>query len=100
MGGMFLHAAWLKKQPEMLDALLFWMDEVLSTYSNVYFVTMSQVLAWMQSPVDTPSTCAVANNCPLSNLQVGGVRKRLQTCNECPAYYPWLNDVRGQGEYP
>jgi len=114
--GMFLHAAWLKKQPEMLDALLFWMDEVLSTYSNVYFVTMSQVLAWMQSPVDsnnavqfplwkqkcsmldTPSTCAVANNCPLSNPQVGGVRKRLQTCNECPAYYPWLNDVRGQGE--
>jgi len=116
--GMFLHAAWLKKQPEMLDALLFWMDEVLSTYSNVYFVTMSQVLAWMQSPVDsnnavqfplwkqkcsmldTPSTCAVANNCPLSNPQLGGVRKRLQTCNECPAYYPWLNDVRGQGEYP
>jgi len=114
--GMFLHAAWLKKQPEMLDALLFWMDEVLSTYSNVYFVTMSQVLAWMQSPVDsnnavqfplwkqkcsmldTPSTCAVANNCPLSNPQLGGVRKRLQTCNECPAYYPWLNDVRGQGE--
>jgi len=116
--GMFLHAAWLKKQPEMLDALLFWMDEVLSTYSNVYFVTMSQVLAWMQSPVDsnnavqfplwkqkcsmldTPNTCAVAHNCPLSNPQLGGVRKRLQTCNECPAYYPWLNDVRGQGEYP
>jgi len=116
--GMFLHAAWLKKQPEMLDALLFWMDEVLSTYNNVYFVTMSQVLAWMQSPVDsnnavqfplwkqkcslldTPSTCGVANNCPLSNPQLGGVRKRLQTCNACPQYYPWLNDVRGQGEYP
>merc|ERR1719452_3793 len=51
--GMFLHAAWLKKQPEMLDALLFWLDEVLSTYDDVYLVTMSQVLAWMQSPVDS-----------------------------------------------
>merc|ERR1712179_409798 len=22
--------------------------------------------------------------------------EETQTCNECPAYYPWLNDVRGQ----
>merc|ERR1712119_100734 len=49
--GLFLHAAWLKKQPEMLDALQFWLDEVLATYNDVYLVTMSQVLAWMQSPV-------------------------------------------------
>merc|ERR1712142_351242 len=113
--GMYMHAAWLKKQPEMLDALLFWIDEVLSTYENVYFVTMSQVLAWMQSPVDsneavkfellkqkcslldTPSSCKVSNNCPLANPQLGGVRKRLQTCNQCPLYYPWINDARGQG---
>jgi len=111
--GMYLHAAWLKKQPEMLDALLFWLDEVLSTYDNVYLVTMSQVLAWMQSPVpssratqlwkekcsalDTEVTCQLSNNCPLSNPQLGGVKKRLQTCNSCPSFYPWLHDVQGQG---
>jgi len=113
--GMFLHAAWLKKQPEMLDALLFWLDEVLSTYDNVYLLTMSQVLAWMQSPVpstratqfgmwkqkcsslDTEDTCQASNNCALSNPQLGGVRKRLQTCNSCPSFYPWLNDVQGHG---
>merc|ERR1712083_23717 len=42
--GLFLHAAWLKKQPDMLDALLFWLDEVLTSYDDVYMVTMSQVL--------------------------------------------------------
>lgn len=113
--GLFLHAAWLKKQPDMLDALLFWLDEVLTSYDDVYMVTMSQVLAWMQSPVDknsasqfslwrqrctaldTDSTCTVSNNCPLSNPQLGGVRYRLQTCNTCPVFYPWLNDANGNG---
>merc|ERR1711936_92060 len=82
--GMFLHAAWLKMQPPV------------DSNNAVQFPLWKQKC----SMLDTPSTCAVANNCPLSNPQVGGVRKRLQTCNECPAYYPWLNDVRGQGEYP
>jgi len=113
--GMYLHAAWLKKQPEMLDALLFWLDEVLSTYDDVYLVTMSQVLAWMQSPVDssgavqfpawkqkctaldTESTCSSSQNCQLSSPQLGGIKQRLQTCNTCPSYYPWVNDVAGQG---
>jgi hypothetical protein len=113
--GMYLHAAWLKKQPEMLDALLFWLDEVLSTYDDVYLVTMSQVLAWMQSPVDssaavqfpawqqkctaldTEDTCVSSQNCQLSSPQLGGIKQRLQTCNSCPSYYPWVNDVAGQG---
>merc|ERR1712119_251868 len=113
--GLFLHAAWLKKQPEMLDALQFWLDEVLATYNDVYLVTMSQVLAWMQSPVDnrqavklpawrdrctaldTEDTCQVSNNCQLASPALGGIKQRLQTCNSCPAYYPWLNDVKGEG---
>eukprot|EP00092_Neocalanus_flemingeri_P026399 GFUD01028616.1.p1 GENE.GFUD01028616.1~~GFUD01028616.1.p1 ORF type:complete len:611 (-),score=134.31 GFUD01028616.1:98-1930(-) len=113
--GIFLHAAWLKKQPEMLDALQFWLDEVLSTYNDVYLVTMSQVLAWMQSPVDsrdaasfpawkqkctlldTKDTCLVSNNCPLASAVLRGAQ-RLQTCNTCPAYYPWINDVEGAGQ--
>jgi len=113
--GMYLHAAWLKKQPDMMDALLFWLDEVLSTYTDVYLVTMSQVLAWMQSPVDvqsvanyplwrhkctaldSQSTCSLSNNCELENPQLGGIKHRLQTCNNCPSFYPWLNDVSGLG---
>ena len=41
--GLFLHAAWLKKSPEMQDALQFWLDEILATYTDVYLVTMKQV---------------------------------------------------------
>ena len=75
--GLYLHAAWFVKSPEMMDALLFWLDEVLRSYDDVYIVSMSQVLAWMQSPtssnqavqfppwlskcssLDTPDTCEV-----------------------------------------
>jgi len=113
--GLYMHAAWFKKDEGMLDAFKFWLDEVLSTYGDVYVVTMSQALAWMQSPVestkagnfqpwkqkctllDTPDTCEVSNNCRLSSPALGGVRQRLQTCNSCPNFYPWLNDVSGNG---
>ena len=51
--GLYLHAAWLKRSPEMQDALEFWMDEILATYNDVYFVTMNDALKWMQQPVAT-----------------------------------------------
>ncbi len=51
--GLYLHAAWLKRYPEMQDALEFWIDEILSTYNDVYFVTMNDALKWMQQPVAT-----------------------------------------------
>ena len=55
--GLYLHAAWFVKSPEMMDAFLYWLEEVLRSYDDVYVVTMSQVLAWMQSP--TPSSRVV-----------------------------------------
>ena len=48
--GLYMHAAWFSKSPEMLDALEFWIDEILSTYNNVFFVTMNDVLKFMQQP--------------------------------------------------
>merc|ERR1712086_34619 len=39
--GLFFHAAWLKNNPEYLDAFLYWMDEILETHNDVYFVTMT-----------------------------------------------------------
>ena len=55
--GLYLHAAWFVKSPEMMDAFLYWLEEVLRSYDDVYVVTMTQVLAWMQSP--TPSSQVV-----------------------------------------
>merc|ERR1719402_475435 len=111
--GVFLHAAWLKKSPEMNDALQFWMEEILATYDDVYFVTMSQALSWMQEPVrsdgarnfpswtrrcnavDTEDTCHSAHNCVLPSDAHAGVKLRMQTCNSCPAVFPWLNNPKG-----
>jgi len=48
--GLYFHAAWLKNNPEFLEAFLFWIDEVLKDHKDVYFVTMTQVIQWMQNP--------------------------------------------------
>lgn len=43
--GVYFHAAWLKNNPEFLEAFVFWIDEILEKYTDVYFVTMTQVSA-------------------------------------------------------
>lgn len=113
--GLYMHAAWFSKSPEMMDALEFWIDEILSTYNNVYFVTMQDVLKFMQTPfphrdaikfpgwkerctlLDVPDRCTVSNNCELSTSALGGNKQRMQTCSRCPDSYPWLGDPKGSG---
>eukprot|EP00088_Acartia_fossae_P059412 TRINITY_DN704_c0_g1_i1.p1 TRINITY_DN704_c0_g1~~TRINITY_DN704_c0_g1_i1.p1 ORF type:complete len:548 (-),score=92.20 TRINITY_DN704_c0_g1_i1:115-1758(-) len=113
--GLYMHAAWLTRSPEMLDALEFWIDEILATYNDVFFVTMNDVLKWMQQPVkvreslkfpgwrerctslDIEDTCEDSNECVLSAPALGGIKQRMSTCASCPDYYPWLGDPLGQG---
>ncbi|KZS21112.1 Uncharacterized protein APZ42_012228 [Daphnia magna] len=112
--GLFFHAAWLKNNPEFMDAFLFWMDEILAKHSDVYFVTMTQVIQWIQNPQTSgevknfepwkekcspvgPSACAVPNSCALTTKELPGETLRLHTCNRCPPNYPWLNDPSGDG---
>jgi len=110
--GLYLHAAWFAKLPEMEDAFLYWLEELLRSYDDVYVVTMSQVLAWMQSPtpssqvvefepwrqkctsLDTEDTCEISHDCALTTSELS-FGQRLQTCNPCPHFYPWLGDVTG-----
>lgn len=109
--GLFFHASWLQLNPEFLDALIQWMDEVLAK-KDVYFVTMTQVLQWMQSPTklaDIPKfapwkekcdikgahVCANVNQCALTTRELPGETIRLHTCAECPQNYPWLEDPTG-----
>jgi len=113
--GLYMHAAWLSRSPEMLDALEFWIDEILATYSNVYFVSMHDVLKWMQQPVpvrdiakfpgwrerctalDTEDACLESTDCVLQSSALGGVKQRMSTCGSCPDAYPWLYDPLGSG---
>jgi len=112
--GLFFHAAWLKNNPEFLDAFLYWVDEILETHNDVYFVTMTQVIQWIQNPrnVDEARTfepwkekcsqdprpaCVAASRCKLSTKELPGEALHLHTCVRCPNNYPWLNDPTGDG---
>jgi len=113
--GLYMHAAWFSKSPEMLDALEFWIDEILATYNNVFFVTMNDVLKFMQQPfpvrdavkfqgwkercsaLDTDDRCETSTTCVLQTDKLGGLKQRMPTCGTCPDAYPWLGDPTGSG---
>lgn len=114
--GLYFHAAWLKNNPEMLEAFLFWIDEISEKHDDVYFVTMTQVIQWMQNPrtknevknfepwkdkctVTEGRSCLVGNpnSCSLTSKELPGETIRLHTCMRCPNNYPWLNDPTGDG---
>ena len=114
--GLYFHAAWLKNNPEFLDAFLYWIDEILANHNDVYFVTMTQVIQWIQNPktvneiknfepwrekctvdVNSRQSCNVPNSCKLTSKEIQGETVNLQTCVRCPNNYPWLNDPTGDG---
>merc|ERR1712001_633193 len=87
--GLFFHAAWLKNNPEFLDAFLYWVDEILSNHNDVYFVTMTQVIQWIQNPknveeartfepwkekcaIEPRPACISPNRCKLSPQELPG----------------------------
>ncbi|CAL1270360.1 unnamed protein product [Larinioides sclopetarius] len=109
--GLYFHAGWLRLNQDYLDALVQWMDEVLGK-NDVYFVTMTQVLQWMQSPTELSGIrdfapwkekcdvkgqayCSLPNACPLTSRELPGETIRLHTCMECPQNYPWIEDPTG-----
>nr|ALC79575.1 gastrolith protein 59 [Cherax quadricarinatus] len=114
--GLFFHSAFLKNNPEILDALFYWLDETLQTNDDVYFVTMTQVIQWIQDPQPVnqlknyepwkekcnptgPPFCYGGTNCELSTDELPGETIRLNTCMRCPNKYPWLKDPLGEGYF-
>jgi len=114
--GLFFHAAWLAQPQniELLDAFLFWVDETLKSHNDVYFVTMTQVIQWIQDPQDVDNApnfgawkekcsveprkpCISPNSCKLSTKELPGESLHLHTCVRCSNNYPWLNDPTGDG---
>jgi hypothetical protein len=108
------HAAWLKNNPDFLEAFLYWLDEVREVHPDaVYFTTMTEVIQWMQQPVELPSTaifpawqevCSpalagptgpTARSCLVSTRDLPG-QYNLVTGARCPRFLPWLTDPTGQ----
>lgn len=103
------------KQGEFLDYLLYWIEEIQTTFPETYFVTMTQVIEWMQNPrslaetqnfeawktkcdepVPFPCPKPGGNDCALRNDEVPGTFN-MQTCQRCPSNFPWLSDPTGEG---
>ncbi|KAG9435986.1 hypothetical protein HZU67_02409 [Apis mellifera carnica] len=111
--GLHFHASWLKSKKEYREELIKFIEEMLAR-SDVYFVTMVQVIKWMQTPTELSALrdfqdwketcdekgqpyCSLPNACPLTTRELPGETLRLFTCMECPNYYPWLLDPTGDG---
>jgi len=106
--------AWLISNKGFDDTLSEWMADILTTYSDVYFVTETQVMAWMRNPTSTQSLrdfeawkdlcqvksqpdCQLPSPCPLNTRELPGETLRLHTCMACPKMYPWILDPTGDG---
>jgi len=111
--GLHFHASWLKSKREFREELGKFIDEMLAR-NDVYFVTMLQVIQWMQNPTELTALrdfqewkekcdvkgqpyCSLPNTCPLTTRELPGETLRLFTCMECPRYYPWILDPTGDG---
>ncbi|GIY16962.1 chitin-binding type-2 domain-containing protein [Caerostris extrusa] len=92
-------------------ALDVFIDSVLETYPDAWFVTMQQAIQWMRNPMTSemaksfegwkcPRTrmagCNIPRTCRVKLRHGTRVELRyLQVCGRCPERYPWLNNVRG-----
>lgn len=111
---LFFHSAFIKNNAEVLEYFLYWLDDIIASYPDVYFVTMTQVIYWMQHDtpildinnfdkwkynceVQGPPSCYGGNNCQLDTSELPGETLRLPTCMSCPNRYPWLLDPNGDG---
>lgn len=116
--GLFFHAAWLKNRPDFFDTLQVFIDEILEEMDDVYFVTMSDVIQWIQNPTivnlmpqfapwkercqplpkNDNRWCPTVNSCMLRSKELPDEKNLvMQTCNRCPPNYPWVNDPTGAG---
>merc|ERR1711970_421037 len=110
--GLFFHSAFVKNNNEVRQAFEVWLDEIRANHTDVYFVTMTDVLYWMQDTVPTQQisnfgpwkekclvneeiSCPAAKNCELVTNELPGETLRLATCVSCPNKYPWLSDPNG-----
>ncbi|EFA07840.1 chitin deacetylase 3 precursor [Tribolium castaneum] len=108
--GLHLDTAWLKNR-DYFDALQDFIGEILQQ-PDVWFVTNSQAIEWMQNPTPIDHlngfkawdcakffkkqelACKVPNVCKLYSSFFQQERY-LYTCFECPVNYPWIRNEFG-----
>lgn len=113
----FFMSRWFYEAYYNLEALETFLDE-LQAMDDVYFVTGQQALNWMRNPTrladiknfdgwscdvsnrqpmcDIPGLCGYFNITFRPNSEDHPGDRFFQTCNACPAEYPWLENPLGQ----
>jgi len=111
--GLHFTATWLKQNKGFTRELTRFIDEMIDR-NDVYFVTMLQVIQWMQNPTELTALlnfsewkekceikgqpyCSLPNPCASTTRELPGETIRLHTCMECPNNYPWILDPSGDG---
>jgi len=90
--------------PEHLMGLMKWIDEILSTHQDVFFVTGTQAIAWIQNPTPiaslgsfapwacTPNAsvpaCEEPHGCNLDGATPAMRNGYMITCMPCPTFFP------------
>ncbi|GAV02038.1 hypothetical protein RvY_12651 [Ramazzottius varieornatus] len=90
--------------PEHLVGLINWIDSTLAAHRDVYFVTTSQIIAWMQNPTPLSSinsfapwacppnatvpVCEEPHGCNLEGATPQMRGGYMITCLPCPAFFP------------
>jgi len=105
--------SWLSRKG-FQEELTNWMDKILAQQNDVYFVSGTEILLWMQEPTATidikefqswkdkcqvggQPACSLPNVCARESKELPFETNRLHTCMECPNFYPWLKDLNGDG---
>ncbi|KAF2355319.1 Low-density lipoprotein (LDL) receptor class A repeat [Trinorchestia longiramus] len=111
--GLHFHASWLEGNKNFKKELINFIQSK-SGNPDVYFVTMLQVIQWMQTPTEVPALrdfpewkekcdvkglpfCSLPNTCPVRTKEIPDETLSLFTCMDCPRNYPWLLDPTGDG---
>jgi len=113
--GFHFTAAYFETRKDFLRVFKQWVKDV-SALGDYYFVTMQQVIAWMEAPTELAAInnfaewkykcdvkglpyCSLPNPCQsrVPRLFPQEENMYLHTCEECPRTYPWLYDPYGQG---
>ncbi|KAH6922843.1 hypothetical protein HPB50_019845 [Hyalomma asiaticum] len=104
---LFLHEGYLQ-HPERKQGYLQFIDWLLQK-DNVYLVTVSEVLRFMQDPKPLGTytqhscprrnpikrnTCLLRTKCGYEKTSLGSERY-MATCSRCPKSYPWVGNPMG-----
>ncbi|TKR83136.1 hypothetical protein L596_016773 [Steinernema carpocapsae] len=103
----------LDESTKGMDALVRFLDKI-SKNQDVYFVTLHQLIEWMQNPLplsdmrkasylkcpdnEAPNiqvACAKPNKCMYRTPHLNSPERQFETCNLCPDYYPWIGNPTG-----